>query len=111
MVLYTEKIRDGPNIFHAIMVPNTLQPYILYECHNALGLNGSTRLYQFIRRNYYWKKLCQNGNNYMHSCTECQQVTLKELQYINLHLPIANFPMSFINMDLVGPYRETESSN
>ena len=33
---------DGPNIFHSIMVPNALQPNILYECHNALGHNGST---------------------------------------------------------------------
>ena len=39
------KIRDGPNAFHAIMVPNTLQPYILCECHNALEHNGSIRLY------------------------------------------------------------------
>ena len=50
------KIRDRPNIFHAIMVPIALQPYILYECHNALGHNGSTRMYHFIRRYYYWKK-------------------------------------------------------
>ena len=47
----------------------------------------------------------------MCSYTECQQVTLKEAQYINLHLPIPNFPMSFISMDLGGPYRETENSN
>ena len=46
------KSRDGPNIFHAIMVPNTLQPYILYESDNALGHNGSTRLYHFIRKHY-----------------------------------------------------------
>ena len=40
-----------------------------------------------------------------------QQLTLKESQYINWHLPIPNFPMSFISMDLVGPYRETENGN
>ena len=105
------KIREGPNIFHAIMVPNTLQPFILYECHNALGHNGSTRLYHFIRRNHYWKKVCQQCNKYMHSCTECQQVTLKELQYTNLHIPIPKFLMSFISMDLIGCYRETENGN
>ena len=35
----------------------------------------------------------------------------KRTQYINLHLPIPNFPMSFISMDLVGPYKETENSD
>ena len=51
------KIGDRPNIFHEIMVPNALQPYNLYESHNALGHNGSTRLYHLIRRHYYWKQL------------------------------------------------------
>ena len=52
-VITYKKIRDGPKTFQPIMVPNTLQPYILYECHNALGHNGSTRLYHSIRRHYY----------------------------------------------------------
>ena len=59
------KIRDGPNIFHAIMAPNTLQPHIAYESHNVLGENGSTRLHNFIRRHYYWKKLHQHCNKYV----------------------------------------------
>ena len=63
-ITYRKK-RDGPNIFHTIMVPNTLQPYILYESHNALGHNGSTRLHNFIRGHYYWKKLCQHCNKYV----------------------------------------------
>ena len=64
------KIRDGPNSFHASMVPKTLQPYIFYECHNALKHYGSTRLHNFLRRNYYWEKLCQICNKYVCSCTE-----------------------------------------
>ena len=97
------KIRDRPNIIHAIMVPNTLQSDILYECHNALGHNGSTRLYHFISRHYYWKRLCQHCNTYVCSCSGCQQVALKGPQYVNLCLPIPKFQMSFISMDLVGP--------
>ena len=85
--MYRE-IRDRPNIFHAIMVPNALQPNILYEGHNTLGHSGSTRLYHFIRRHYYLKKLNQHCNKYMPLCTECLQVTQKEPPYINLHLPI-----------------------
>ena len=55
--------------------------------------------------------LHQHCNKYVQSCPECQQVTLKELQYINLHLPIPQFPMSFISMDFLGPYQETEKGN
>ena len=59
------KIRDGPNIFHISMVPNAFQPYNLYESHNAVGHNDSTRLYHFIRRHYYWKELHQHCNKYV----------------------------------------------
>ena len=62
-------------------------------------------------RHFYWKKLHQNCNKYIYSCPECQKVTLKDPQYINLHLHILQFPMSFIGIDLVGPYRETEKGN
>ena len=110
MVVLIER-SDEPNIFHAIMAPNTLQPYILYECHNTLGHNGSTRFYHFIRRHHYWKKVYQYCNKYVHSCSECRQVTLKKAQYIRWHLLLPQFPMSFISMDLVGPYRETENGN
>ena len=83
MVLYTEKT-DGSNIFHAIMVLQTLQPYILYESHNASGHNGSIRLYNFIKRHYYWK-LYQHCNKYVRSCPECQQVTFKHIISYVLH--------------------------
>ena len=44
------KFKDGSNIFHTVMVPQSLETIILYESYNALGHNGSTRLYNFIKR-------------------------------------------------------------
>ena len=32
----------------------------------------------------------------------------KEPHYVDLHLPISQFPMCFISMDILGPYHETE---
>ena len=86
------KVRDGSNIFHVIMFPQKLQPYILYECSHALGHDGSTRFYTFIKIFYYWKKLHQDFSKYVRSHKECQQFTLTEPQYVNLHLLICNFP-------------------
>ena len=48
---------------------------------------------------------------YARLCPEYQQVTLKEPQYIYLHLPIQQFPMSFTSMDLLGPYCKTEKGD
>ena len=105
------KIKDGSNIFHAIMMPQILLPYILYESHKALGHKGSTRLYNFIKWHYYWKRLWQHCNKYVRPCPKCQQFTLKELHYVDSHLPIRQLPMSFISMNLLGPYHETGNGN
>ena len=68
-----------------------------------------TQGYKSLLKFYNWKKLHQDCNKYVRSCTESQQVTLKEPQNINLHLPILQFPMSFITMDLIGPNNEIEN--
>ena len=93
------------------MIPQTLQPYILFESHNTLGHNSSTRLYNVFKRHYYWRRIQQYCNKYVHSCPECQQITLKEPYYVNLHLSILQFPMFFISIDILGQYCETENGN
>ena len=88
-------IRDGPNVFHKFMAhhTHTLQPYILYESHNVLGHNGSNRLFNFIRRHHYWKKLGQKCNKYVQSCPECQQDTFKKNPNILTYIyQYQNFP-------------------
>ena len=49
------------------------------------------------------KSYIKHCNKNVCSCPEYQQVTLKEPQYINLHLPIPQFCMSFM--------KETEKGN
>ena len=43
------KIKDWSNIFPTVMVAQTVQPYIQYESHSALGHNGSKRLYILLK--------------------------------------------------------------
>ena len=105
------KIKDESNIFHSIMVPQTLEPYILYMSYNALGHNCPTCLHSIIKRHYYWRKLCQHCNRYVRSCPNFQQLTLKEPHNVDIHLPIPQFPMTCVSMDILGPYQETENGN
>ena len=44
-------------------------------------------------------------------CPECQQITLKEPHYANLHAVIPQVLIIFISMDLLGPYCERENGN
>ena len=50
----------------------------------------------------------QHYYKYVQSCSECQQVTLKEPHYFILHIPIPQVPIPFISMDILGHSHETE---
>ena len=76
-----------------------------------MGHNGTTQLYGYIRRFYFWQKLKQDCTKPVHQCKECQQVSLKESCYLDSNLQIPKLPMSFIAMDLLSEYPKTENGN
>ena len=73
-----------------------------------MGHNGTMQLYGYIRRYYFWQKLKQHCTKHVHQCKECQQVSLKEPHHVDSNLCIPKVPMSFIAMELLGEYPETE---
>ena len=83
----------------------------LYQSHNALGHNDSTRLYNFTKGHNYWRKWHQHCYKYVRSCPDIQQMALKGSYYVDLHHLTPSFPMSFISMDIFGLYHETDNVN
>ena len=55
--LLYRKVPDGHNKCHAIFMPQDLRPYVLFELHNCFGHPGSTKLYNYMQRFYYWPKM------------------------------------------------------
>ena len=96
----------GKSWYHKLCNPIFYMRAIMH-----IGYNGSTWLYNFIKRHYFWRKLHHHHSKYVRSCPECQQVALKELHSVDLHLPIPPFPTSFICMDILGQCHEKENGN
>ena len=46
-------VRDDDKLFPALVVPITFNKYILYEAHNSLHHNGTSKTYQCLRQVYY----------------------------------------------------------
>ena len=74
-------VQEGSQSFEAVVVQRNS-----INCHDLMGHNGTTQLYVYIRRLYFWQKLKQDCTKYMHQCTECQQVPLKEPSYVDSNL-------------------------
>ena len=50
-----KKIEDHEKEFRALIVPESIQKYVLYESHKSSGHNSTTKLYQILKRQYYQK--------------------------------------------------------
>ena len=102
--LLYRKVRDNNQIFEAIIIPPELQKVILHECHEMLCHPGTTKLYLFVRRRFYWKGLKRDCVTHVRTCPECQAVTLKQPHYVDHTTKIPQYPMACIAMDLIGPF-------
>ncbi len=97
-ILYkTQECND--NLFEVTMIPCVLTKYILHEAHDLLGHNGTQRLYQYLKRAYFWKGLWVDVDKHCKYCLPCRQENLKPQWYAQLHADILQFPMHFIAMD------------
>ena len=108
--LLYRRVPDGRNKCHAIFVPKDLRPYVLFELHNCFGHPGSTKLYNYMQRFYYWPKMSQDCAKHVRSCEQCQQVNLKPHKFLQLSTAVPQAPMEMIAMDLI-QLPLTESGN
>ena len=53
-------VREGSQGFEAVVLPKKLYQLVLTMCHDLMGHNGTTQLYWYIRRFYFWEKLKQD---------------------------------------------------
>ena len=67
-------VRETLPIIEQLCVPNSLKREILSSYHDSNLHLGVERLYETIRRKYYWSGLYADCYLYATDCVECQQV-------------------------------------
>ena len=77
-------IKDNRQEFTVL---KTIQKYVLYESHNSLGYNGTTSLYQFLKKKYYWKHLKETVQNLADIVYNVKQLTYKHQIMCNVISP------------------------
>ena len=71
--------------------------------HDYSGHNGFRRMYNALKRQYYWPGMRKHILKHCKSCHQCslQNQGPGELEFGHFNVP--SVPMEFICMDLVGP--------
>ena len=107
-ILYRLWIEDG-RTFKCILVPQVLQESLLILAHDYSGHNGARRVYNCLKRQYYWPGIRKQIFKHCKQCAECQLQNQgqPEKQFDRFQTP--DLPMQFICMDLVGPIHPPSS--
>ena len=86
-----------------MVVPLILRDPLLVLGHNRNGHNGSRRMYNALKRSYYWPNMKKEVFFHCKNCSECilQNQTTTDTQFGTFTAPEG--PMQFICMDIVGP--------
>ena len=96
--------RKHHSVSLTLCVPETYIPTILHQYHDTLlaGHPGVSKLYETIRKKYYFPGMYTIVRQYVVSCLECQSMKEKE-QGMHIHyprIPLDYRPMSRFSMDV-----------
>ena len=95
-----------------MVVPESLQPRVLYLSHYPLlaGHPKSSRMYDSMRRNYFWRRML---DDVVQTCNDCRPCAEARGTRYKTQKPMKLFPagkpLEFVAMDLLGPFPTTES--
>ena len=83
--LYTQT-QNGDKSFKALMVLRSPIPFILMNLHHLQGHMGTIKLYNLIKREFYWKGMHKYIDKFIQDCNICKQHNLQKESYSYIHM-------------------------
>jgi hypothetical protein len=99
---------------HQSVVPSSLVARIRYLEHYppASGHPGAHRMFQTIRRSFFWPKMVEDVYETVRQCDTCARNRISERTHTNkLKLFPAKGPIESVAMDILGPLPRTKHGN
>ena len=101
-------IEDGI-MYYPVVLPDLLRDCVLMLAHDKQGHNDALRVYNFIRRLYYWKGMKKQIRSHCSRCITCAKFNTKAQEFVKKHFTSPLQPMEFISMDLIGEFSPPSS--
>ena len=101
--------------YYQLCVPSELRKEVLYSLHDdrTAGHLGIAKVYDKLRRRFYWPKCFQSVENYVNRCEDC--LTKKPPVGAKFGLgqipDTPSVPFTYIALDILGPFPESIRGN
>jgi hypothetical protein len=103
-LLYFQKYNDH----RLLVIPQAVVPELLelYHSHELSAHMSRDRLYQLLRKQYFWKGMFQDINQWVAACPKCSTVKTNIPHNAGLLQPIiTTYPFEMVAMDIMGPLK------
>ena len=94
-----------------IVIPTPLIYTLLHEFHNCKGHQGSDRMFNLLKRKFWWKGMRRDVKSYIYNCITCSKILPNVLYHSQLHLEIPKAPFVCIAIDTIGNLPVTTAGN
>ena len=94
-----------------IVVPRTLRRRLLELAHHApiTAHPGRSKMYQTLRRDFYWPSMSVDIHNVVEDCDTCARNRSKDQRNVYpMKLFPASKPLEYVAMDILGPLPKTK---
>ena len=96
-------------MYYPVVLPDLLRDCVLMLAHDKQGHNGTLRVYNSIRRLYYWKGMKKQIRSHCSRCITCAKFNTTAKEFVKKHFTSPLQPMEFISMDLIGEFTPPSS--
>ena len=103
-LLYFQKYNDH----RLLVIPQAVVPELLelYHSHELSAHMSRDRLYQMLRKQYFWKGMFQDINQWVAACPKYSTVKTNIPHNAGLLQPIiTTYPFEMVAMDIMGPLK------
>ncbi len=103
-LLYFQKYNDH----QLLVIPQAVVPELLelYHSHELSAHMSRDRLYQLLRKQYYWKGMFHDISQWVAACPKCSTVKTNMPHNAGLLQPIITTqPFEMVAMDITGPLK------
>ena len=98
-------------MFLALVIPKSWKYTILVEANDKLGHQGNYHTYCLIKRQYCWKGMNKDIQNYIANCTLCHREKAKIQHYPLQMMEILDRPFDKITFNLITESELSTSGN
>ena len=98
-------------LYPRLMLPSKFRETVLRRTHGEVGHMGCEKTLSRIHEAYVWPGMRKDTKQFINQCPVCAIHKRKPVRNVMGEMPIANYPMQIVSMDLIGPLTPSEKSN